>query len=769
MAAGAPAPARTSGSSAASSPARKRAASTGAAPRATTSSMCASGNGRPRTRSGSGRTARPRWRSRRALARESKLDRTLVIALRACRSAGRCRRAGRPARPDASDRQPRRDRPHGRGHHRTIPTERASLPHGFAPAPLAEIVVISDLWSPIEEIRAIARRSFRRTARMAIWCRSSIRPRKPSPIPAASSSSSRKAAARSPPAAPRTGAPDYEARLARHRAEIRAETDKLGWSFIIHRTDRPAERTAAGAARPHRRRQRRGHRAAPPAARRCAREVRMMGLPLGFASPLVLLGLLSLPVLWWLLRLIPPRPRRIEFPPTRLLFDIKPKEDTPARTPWWLTLLRLTLAALVILAAAGPLWNPPLATTHGRDADRAADRRRLCRRRELGRARPHRRRPDRARRGRQSRRRAHPARRGRPRHLAANAGRRARAAQPDQAASRTPSSASMRCRRSCACSPPRPTWKSSGCPTASISAAAPNSSSGLAKAAEGRPCQRGRRRAADRACACRRRQRRRRADREGAARHHRGHRARRRSARSTSRACRSAKPASPSRTASARPTPSSTCRSRSATTSRAWKFRPRNPPARCNCSTSAGAGAPSASSPAPPPTPRSRCSPRPTISRRALNPFADVRLAERGAPAEAVRRFIEQNVPMIILADVGNVAGEARDRLSAWVEGGGMLVRFAGPAPRRLRRRSGAGEAAPRRPHPRRQPELGPAAAARGVLARRPVRQHAGAQRRRRSRARCWPSRRPGLTDRTWATLADGTPLVTARASAARA
>ena len=91
----------------------------------------------------------------------------------------------------------------------------------------------------------------------------------------------------------------------------------------------------------------------------------MMGLPLGFAQPLVLLGLLSLPVLWWLLRLIPPRPRRIEFPPTRLLFDIKPKEDTPARTPWWLTLLRLLLATLVIIAAAGPLWNPPVATSTG--------------------------------------------------------------------------------------------------------------------------------------------------------------------------------------------------------------------------------------------------------------------------------------------------------------------------------------------------------------------------------------------------------------------
>jgi uncharacterized protein DUF4159/aerotolerance regulator-like protein len=87
------------------------------------------------------------------------------------------------------------------------------------------------------------------------------------------------------------------------------------------------------------------------------------GFPLAFAEPLVLLGLLSLPILWWLLRLVPPRPRRIDFPPTRILFDIVPREETPARTPWWLTLLRLTLAALVIIAAAGPLWNPPVATT----------------------------------------------------------------------------------------------------------------------------------------------------------------------------------------------------------------------------------------------------------------------------------------------------------------------------------------------------------------------------------------------------------------------
>jgi len=84
-------------------------------------------------------------------------------------------------------------------------------------------------------------------------------------------------------------------------------------------------------------------------------------LPLAFAQPLVLIGLLALPMLWWLLRLVPPRPRRIDFPPTRILFEIAPKEETPSRTPWWLILLRLLLAALIVIAAAGPMWNPPLA------------------------------------------------------------------------------------------------------------------------------------------------------------------------------------------------------------------------------------------------------------------------------------------------------------------------------------------------------------------------------------------------------------------------
>src|SRR5262249_17568927 len=63
---------------------------------------------------------------------------------------------------------------------------------------------------------------------------------------------------------------------------------------------------------------------------------------------------------------------------------------------------------------------------------------------------------------------------------------------------------------------------------------------------------------------------------------------------------------------------------------------------------------------------------------RALGPFADVRLADRGSPAQGVNQFIEQRLPMLILADVGNVT-EARDCLLHWLEEGGVLVRFAGP------------------------------------------------------------------------------------------
>jgi hypothetical protein len=79
---------------------------------------------------------------------------------------------------------------------------------------------------------------------------------------------------------------------------------------------------------------------------------------LAFASPWLLAGLAALPVLWWLLRVTPPAPRRLRFPAIRLLLGLVPREETPARTPLWLILLRMAIAGLVIAALAHPLLNP---------------------------------------------------------------------------------------------------------------------------------------------------------------------------------------------------------------------------------------------------------------------------------------------------------------------------------------------------------------------------------------------------------------------------
>ncbi|UIJ74037.1 DUF4159 domain-containing protein [Aurantimonas sp. HBX-1] len=84
----------------------------------------------------------------------------------------------------------------------------------------------------------------------------------------------------------------------------------------------------------------------------------MGGLALSFGAPLVLAGLLALPVIWWLLKLTPPRPQTETFPPLRILQRVLKSEETPSKSPWWLTLLRLLLAALIILALAAPTLNP---------------------------------------------------------------------------------------------------------------------------------------------------------------------------------------------------------------------------------------------------------------------------------------------------------------------------------------------------------------------------------------------------------------------------
>ena len=91
----------------------------------------------------------------------------------------------------------------------------------------------------------------------------------------------------------------------------------------------------------------------------------MSFLPLAFASPWVLLALGLLPVIWWLLRLTPPRPQSELFPPLAILARLIRQEETPAQSPWWLTLLRLLMTALIILAMSGPVWNPREATLAG--------------------------------------------------------------------------------------------------------------------------------------------------------------------------------------------------------------------------------------------------------------------------------------------------------------------------------------------------------------------------------------------------------------------
>jgi uncharacterized protein (DUF58 family) len=119
------------------------------------------------------------------------------------------------------------------------PTERASLPPSFAPSPLSEIVMLSDLWSPIAEVRATiaqlsatgahghvvqivdpAEESFPYSGRVEF-----IEPEGAGSVTAGRAETWRN---------------DYQNIVARHRADIRAETNLRGWSFAIHRTDRPA-------------------------------------------------------------------------------------------------------------------------------------------------------------------------------------------------------------------------------------------------------------------------------------------------------------------------------------------------------------------------------------------------------------------------------------------------------------------------------------------------------------------------------------------------
>jgi uncharacterized protein (DUF58 family) len=116
---------------------------------------------------------------------------------------------------------------------------RTSLPPTFAPSPLAEIIVLSDLWSPIADVhRTIAQLSATGAQGHVVQI---VDPAEET-FPYAGRIEFVEPEGGGAVTAGRaeTWRADYEARVERHRAEIRLETDRLGWSFIVHRTDRPA-------------------------------------------------------------------------------------------------------------------------------------------------------------------------------------------------------------------------------------------------------------------------------------------------------------------------------------------------------------------------------------------------------------------------------------------------------------------------------------------------------------------------------------------------
>ncbi|MBC6440906.1 MAG: DUF4159 domain-containing protein [Rhodospirillales bacterium] len=80
--------------------------------------------------------------------------------------------------------------------------------------------------------------------------------------------------------------------------------------------------------------------------------------PLAFVVPWALIALALVPLLWWLLKVVPPMPRRVSFPAIRLLFGLDTDKRAAQSTPLWLILLRIALVTLLILAVSHPLLNP---------------------------------------------------------------------------------------------------------------------------------------------------------------------------------------------------------------------------------------------------------------------------------------------------------------------------------------------------------------------------------------------------------------------------
>ena len=79
---------------------------------------------------------------------------------------------------------------------------------------------------------------------------------------------------------------------------------------------------------------------------------------LGFGAPWVLLALLGVPVVWLMLRALPPTPLRQRFPAVGLLLGLDSRRAESQRMPWWLRALRLLALVAAILGFAQPVLNP---------------------------------------------------------------------------------------------------------------------------------------------------------------------------------------------------------------------------------------------------------------------------------------------------------------------------------------------------------------------------------------------------------------------------
>lgn len=86
---------------------------------------------------------------------------------------------------------------------------------------------------------------------------------------------------------------------------------------------------------------------------------------IGFTAPWLLLAFLALPILWLILRAVPPAPIRRRFPGVALLLGLNDDESVSDRTPWWLLLLRMLAVAAIILGLSGPVLNPEVDQAEG--------------------------------------------------------------------------------------------------------------------------------------------------------------------------------------------------------------------------------------------------------------------------------------------------------------------------------------------------------------------------------------------------------------------